>query len=220
MRSSRRPRPSTSRRGIYSRLFAKHYDRIVAGYESFIEPQKRALFATVGGTVVEIGSGTGANLKYLPTGCRWIGIEPNPFMHRQALEKARQVGVDAEVRTSSAEDMDLDDASADFVVATLVLCSVPRVDVVLGEVRRVLKPEGRFLFLEHVAAPEGTARRWLQRLVFPLWYVCGDGCRVNRDTGRSIRQAGFSQVDIEKFELPIPPSLPWVSTHVIGSAHA
>ena len=217
---SRHRKPANSRRGIYSRLFAKYYDRFVAGYESFIEPQKRALFAAVEGTVVEIGSGTGANLKYLPTGCRWIGIEPNPFMHRQSLEKARQVGVDAEVHTSSAEGLDLDDSSADFVVATLVLCSVPSVDVVLDEVRRVLRPGGRFLFLEHVAAPEGTAQRWLQRLVFPLWYICGDGCRVNRETGRSIRQAGFSQVDMEDFDLPIPPGLPWVSAHVIGSAQA
>lgn len=206
------------RRGLYSRLFAQYYDRFVADYEAFIEPWKRDLLATAAGTVIEIGAGTGANLRFLPQGCRWIGIEPNPFMHRQALDKAAEVGVDAEMRIGTAGQLDVDDSTADFVISTLVLCSVPDVDRALAEVRRVLKPDARFLFLEHVAAPGGTPRRWSQRLIFPLWYLCGDGCRVNRNTDDHIEGAGFSSVDLERFDLPTPPGLPWVSPHIVGSA--
>lgn len=212
------PAIGAQRRGLYSRLFAKYYDRFVSAYETYIEPRKRELFSAVEGTVVEIGAGTGANLRFLPMGCRWIGIEPNPYMHRQSLEKAAAAGVVAEMRVGTADHIDVDDCTADFVVSTLVLCSVPDVDRVLAEVRRVLKPGAGFLFLEHVAARSGTPRRWSQRLIFPLWYLCGDGCRVSRDTDARIENAGFATVDLERFELPTPPGLPWVSPHIVGSA--
>ena len=207
-----------SRSGVYSRLFARYYDRFVAEYETYIEPRKRQLFSDIGGTVVEIGAGTGANLKFVPRDCRWIGVEPNRYMHPQLLDKARERGVSAEIQTASAEGLPVADSLADVVVSTLVLCSVPSADRVMSEVCRILKPGGRFVFLEHVAAPSGTSRRWIQQLVFPVWYLCGDGCRVNRDTVGSIRRAGFSALELDAFDLPSPPGLPWISPHIMGNA--
>ena len=210
--------PAYSRPGIYSRFFARFYDRFVAEYDTYIEPRKRELFSEIGGTVVEIGAGTGANLKFLPKDCRWIGVEPNTYMHPQILDKARIQGVSAEIRAASAEGLDVPDSLADIVVSTLVLCSVQDVDRVMNEVCRILKPGGRFVFIEHVVAPSGTSKRWIQQLVFPVWYLCGDGCRVNRDIAGSIRRAGFSALELDNFDLPSPPGLPWVSPHIIGNA--
>ncbi len=216
---SERSVASPPKPGLYSRLFARFYDRSVSKYEAYIEPRKRELFADVEGTVVEIGAGTGANLKFLPDSCRWIGVEPNIYMHEQLLEKAQNAGIEAEIHTANAAGFDVDDAVADVVVSTLVLCSVPDVDQVMSEIRRVLKPGGRFLFIEHVAARTGTTMRRMQGLVFPVWYLCGDGCRVNRETDKHIRQAGFSSLELESFNLPNPPGVPWISPHIIGSAY-
>ncbi len=205
-----------ARTGPYRRMFARFYDRFQAGYEKVIAERKRAMFAGVGGTVVEIGAGTGINLEYLPRSCRWIGVEPNPHMHRPLRERARRLGVRAEVRTADARRIDLDDAVADVALSTLVLCSVSDVEETLAEVRRVLRPGGRFLFLEHVAAPEGTPLRLLQRLLSPGWRLFGDGCRITRDTRPHIEAAGFASVEIEEFRVAKIPR--WVSPHIAGTA--
>ncbi len=98
------------RTGFYRRLFARYYDRFQAPYEEHIEARKRRLFAGVSGTVVEIGPGTGANLRYLPSDCRWIGVEPNLHMHGPLREKARQAGLEVDLRTAGAKGIDVDDA--------------------------------------------------------------------------------------------------------------
>jgi SAM-dependent methyltransferase len=203
--------------GIYKRLFARYYDSILAEYEAYIAPRKRRLFADLTGTVVEIGPGTGANLDFMPAGCRWIGIEPNPYMHASLLKRADAAGVEADLRRGGAQGIDAEAASADVAVSTLVLCSVPDQRRALAELRRVLKPGGRFLFIEHVAAETRTLRcvQWLMR---PAWYAFGDGCRTNRDTAGAIRSAGFSKVTIEAFRAPSPPMPPWVAPHIVGVA--
>jgi len=203
--------------GLYKRIFARYYDSVQENYEQYIAPRKRAMFAGVSGTVVEIGPGTGANLAYLPRGCRWIGIEPNGYMHAQLRERAERAGIHAEFRVGSAERIEATDATADVAISTLVLCSVPDVARTLAEVRRVLKPGGRFLFIEHVVGRTRGLRltQWFMR---PAWYVFGDGCRTNRDIGQAIRDAGFGSAAIEEFRSPSPPLPPWVSPHVAGEA--
>jgi SAM-dependent methyltransferase len=188
-------------------------------YERLIAPHKQALFAhlTATGpapTVVEIGPGVGPNLTYLPPNVRYVAFEPNGFMHPRLARAARSAGVAAEIRALPAERLDLPDSSADAVVCTLVLCSVAAPRTVLGQVRRVLRPGGLFLFIEHVAAPRGSALRAVQRALRPAWRLLGDGCEPDRETGEAIGAAGFARVTIERVRVPVPVIAP----HLVGWA--
>src|SRR5882672_10883505 len=164
-------------------------------------PRKEVLFADLSGTVVEIGPGTGANLAHLPRGVRWIGIEPNPHMQARLRQRAAATGIAAEFRIASAQSLGFEDASVDVVLSTLVLCSVPDPAAVLAEVRRILRPGGRFVFIEHVAAPRGTPLWSLQRVLRPLWSCIADGCRPDRELGAAIRAAGFEALELEEFRV-------------------
>src|SRR5512141_1355367 len=175
---------------LRKRLFAwcmssgSDYDDVVAGH-------KRRLFAGLSGEVLEIGPGGGSNLSYLATrhDVRWVGIEPNPFMHKYLLAEAARLGVRADVRIGAAEDITAPDCSVDAVVCTYVLCSVADQRAALREVMRVLKPGGRFVFLEHVAAPAGTRQRTAQNIVRPAWQFMADGCQPNRETWQALEGA-------------------------------
>lgn len=176
--------------------------------------RKRQLFADVTGTVVEIGPGTGVNVPYLPESIEWVGLEPNPHMHRFLREQWAGRGVDADLRTAPAQDTGLPDGSADVVISTLVLCSVPDLADTLAELRRILRPGGRLLFIEHVAAPPDTWLYTLQRGVRPVWRSLADGCHPDRKTGAALEAAGFSSVTYEAFDT----GLPVVSPHIMGTA--
>ena len=104
------------------------------------------------------------------------------------------------------------------MISTLVLCSVPDPATVLEEIQRVLKPGGRFVFLEHVAAPRSSPLRRRQRMLRPLWQFCADGCTVDREIDALIRGAGFADVTIEAFDAPPEASPAFVSPHVSGVA--
>lgn len=120
-------------------------------------------------------------------------------MHGYLRDKAEQSGLTAELRLGHAEQLDVPDCSVDVVVSTLVLCSVGSLIGSLAEVRRVLKPGGRFIFIEHVAAPQGSALRTVQNLVNPLWNVVADGCNLNRETWVEMERAGFASLTYERF---------------------
>lgn len=178
--------------------------------------RKRDLFAGIEGTVVEIGPGTGVNFPYLPEGIKWVGLEPNPHMHRFLRGQLAGRGIEADLRTASAQDTGLPPGHADIVISTLVLCSVPDLDATLSELRRILRPGGRLLFIEHVAAPRDTWLYTLQRGIRPVWRALADGCRPDRDTGAALERAGFSSVTYEPFDT----GLPVVSPHIVGTAVA
>ncbi|MEN9359337.1 MAG: hypothetical protein RL095_872 [Verrucomicrobiota bacterium] len=163
--------------------------------------RKQKLLGALEGTLVELGPGAGANLRYLPRGSRLIAIEPNLRMHPALRRRAEECGIEVDLRTLRGESMDLPDASVDTVFATLVLCSVGDPAAVLAEVKRVLRPGGRFLCLEHVRAETGALRP-LQSLLRPGWRWLFEGCDLCRDTGSLLRQAGFAELDIETFALP------------------
>jgi len=204
--------------GLYKRLFARFYDGFMKEYEEYIACHKQGLFEGISGTVLEIGPGTGVNLRYIPKDSRWIGVEPNPHMHEYLRRKAREAEIEPELHVTGADGFEVEDGVADVAISTLVLCSVPDVDQVLGEIRRVLKPGGRFLFIEHVAARQGSGLRFVQSSLFPFWYLFGDGCRINRDTGQSIREAGFDSVEIDEFRVPKRKVPAWVTPHIRGFA--
>jgi len=183
-----------------SLFMAVIYDRFMdATEEACLRRWRGELLADLEGDVLELGAGTGANLPHHPRDLsRLVLTEPDKHMRRQLEARAREHRPDAEVTPASASALPFADASFDAVVSTLVLCSVPELDTTLREVWRVLKPGGRFLFLEHVAAAPGTGRRRLQRVVDPLWRRVADGCRLTRDTERAMLDAGFTLERIER----------------------
>ncbi len=188
--------------------------RVSGRYERLVEDRKRRLLGAIEGDVLEIGPGTGANLRYFSRGARWTGVEPNPFMHSYLRRTAARLSLLTDLRLCGGETLPASNASADAVVGTLVLCSVTNPEAVLREIVRVLKPGGRFFFVEHVAAPAGTRLRDMQRLFRPLWRALADGCRIDRDTAALIERAGFHEVFHEEFRLPLGLMAP----HIAGFA--
>jgi SAM-dependent methyltransferase len=192
--------------GLLDRLWARGF---AAGYEPLMKAteergngaRRAAVLSGARGTVVELGAGTGLNLPHYPEGIDLVLTEPEEPMVRRLRARVEQSGRRAEVVRAPAERLPLPDESADTVVATLVLCTVADVDVALAEIRRVLKPGGRLLFIEHVAAQPGTRlRRWQDRLHGP-WRKLACGCHTNRDTERTLRDGGFAIERIERGEL-------------------
>jgi ubiquinone/menaquinone biosynthesis C-methylase UbiE len=200
--------------GFISRLNAWLLYKGSERYNRRVDERKRSLFSGLSGCVLEIGPGTGANLEYYPEEVLLTGLEPNPWMQKHLKEKADQFNRPIEMLTGSAEDIPLEGESMNAVVSTLVLCSVTDLPQTLSEIKRVLKPGGSFLFIEHVAAREGTRLRTMQRWVKPLWRWMADGCHPDRETWKAIESAGFKDVELEHFRL----SLPVVGPHIMGRA--
>ena len=171
-------------------------------------PLKREMFRDLPAVAVELGSGSGTNLRYLPRGLRLIAVEPNEQAHPMLRRRAAKRGIELELHSEWAEQLDLPSDSVEYVFCSLVLCSVRQPERVIAEVKRVLAPGGRFVCIEHVEAPEGTRVRRLQHLVRRPWFRVFDGCDVCRDTGALLRAAGFSSADVQPmvmrtFALPI-----------------
>lgn len=204
-----------SKAGLAQRVFAWALARFNARYERFASKYKRQLFSGVAGTVLEIGAGTGANLRYLmPQRVRWIGVEPNPFMQPYLCKEATRLRMPITILIGTADSLPVGDSSVDVVISTLVLCCVPSQQRCLQEVLRVLKPGGKFLFVEHVAAPRGSRLRRIQNLVTPVWKRLGDGCHPNRETSVEVEGAGFENVTYQNITAPTPI----VSPQMIGVA--
>lgn len=147
-----------------------------------------------------------------------VAVEPNAPMHRRLRAAAKRRGVHLDLRDRVAEHTGLPDASVDSVISSLVLCTVSDPAVVLAEVRRILRPGGTFRFVEHVAAPEGTATRSLQRWLRRPWGWTFEGCSCERDLAGVLREAGFARVDIESYRLR-SPFVPF-NTQIAGIAQA
>ncbi len=163
--------------------------------------RKARLFADLPLRVVEIGAGTGANFRYLRPNTRVTAIEPNAHMLNGLRKQAARHGVTVDVLPCVAEDLPIPDRSVDAVICTLVLCTVPEPAAALSEIRRILRPGGRFLFLEHVAATKRSTRRRIQELVHDPWHYLFEGCHTNRETEALIRSAGFRTVELERYVL-------------------
>ncbi|MDA8140331.1 MAG: class I SAM-dependent methyltransferase [Desulfobacteraceae bacterium] len=178
--------------------------------------RKREIFSRLPSTVVEIGPGAGANLRYYAPGTKVIAIEPNPAVHPHLAARAGRNRVDLEIKPIKGEKIDLPDNSVEAVVGSLVLCSVQDPRQVMVEVHRILKPGGRYIFVEHVAALTGTRLRWVQERLLSFWRRVFEGCHLNRNTHETIQHAGFSRVDMNCFGL----SRRWLpfAPHIFGRA--
>lgn len=203
-----------------SRLMALIYDRFMrASEQACLEEWRSELLSDLSGEVLEIGAGTGANVARYPSAVkRLVLVDDDAHMLAKLETRIASVrrNTEIEVREASAVSLPFPDASFDAVVSTLVLCSVPDADAVLREVRRVLRPNGAFVYLEHVGDEEGTSRLRWQRRVEPLWKRIAGNCHLTRRTGDAIRRAGFV-VEDERRE-SMRKALPIVRPTVRGIA--
>jgi len=201
---------------LRARFFALTYDRQMAKTERAGLAEFRArLLAGAAGRVLEIGGGTGANLPYYGPAVEDLTItEPQPPMLRRLQGRAREQAPAAQVLRAPAEDLPFEAGSFDVAVSTLVLCGVDDQPRALRELRRVLRPGGQFLFLEHLRSDDPRLARlqdrmnWLNRLV-----VC---CDCNRPTLTSMQDAGFTVTHLEHTALPKAPK--FVGPAILGSA--
>lgn len=169
------------------------------------------------GRVLEIGAGVGANFDHLPEGASVVAVEPNLAMHDVLRLRADERGVDIDLVDVSAERLPLPDDSIDEAICSLVLCTVPDPAATVSEVSRVLRPGGRFRFVEHVAAPRWSPRRWLQHGIRRPWSWLFEGCDLCRDTASLVEGSEFASVRLDRGRLRRSLFVP-VNTVVSGIA--
>jgi ubiquinone/menaquinone biosynthesis C-methylase UbiE len=170
-----------------------------------LEPLRREALAPAAGSVLEIGIGTGLNCNHYPASCRSIAaVDTNPALTGRARHRAAAAGMTVAHQALSAEALPFEDASFDTVVSTFTMCSIPDLGRALGELRRVLKPGGQVLFLEHGLSPDAAVARWQRRLT-PAWRVIGDGCHLDRDTPAELADAGLAIDTLRQCYLPGAP---------------
>jgi ubiquinone/menaquinone biosynthesis C-methylase UbiE len=207
---------------LYGRVFAAMYDRMLAATEEAgLRDRRRALLAEARGRVLELGAGTGINVGLYPAAGieEVVFTEPEEPMARRLSARVadRGAGAAMQVVHAPAERLPFPDASFDTVVATLVLCTVGDLQASIAEARRVLKPGGRLLFLEHVRSEDAGQARWQDRLHGP-WKAVGHGCNTNRSTLDAIRAGAF---DVERVDHDrVPKAPPIVRPMIVGVAVA
>jgi ubiquinone/menaquinone biosynthesis C-methylase UbiE len=184
--------------GFYSRVvFPRLCDwtldnRIVAKH-------RRELLAVAGGEILEIGFGSGLNLAQYPAQVRKITtVDPNVGMNRRAQKRIKEAGIEVDQRLLSGEKLPFAEHAFDTVVSTFTLCSIPEVGQALTEVFRVLRPGGRFLFLEHGLSTEPAVQKWQHRLNW-LQMRLGDGCHLDRNMRELVSGQPFANVAVDEF---------------------
>ena len=189
-------------------LFAALYDRMMASTERAGLADRRAgLLAQARGETLELGAGTGLNLRHYPPAVTALVLaEPDAAMARRLRKRAAAAACAVEVVEAPAERLPFPDARFDTAVVTLVLCTVADPRRALDEIARVLKPGARLLFVEHVRAPGGRLATWQDRLERPWGWVAG-GCHPNRDTLATLEASALSVESVEHGVLPKSPPL-------------
>jgi ubiquinone/menaquinone biosynthesis C-methylase UbiE len=186
--------------GLYHRCVFPCLLDAAMGSRVFVQPRRRTL-ARAQGRILEIGFGTGRNLPYYPPTVQRIeAIDPDADLDRYSRPRIAASAIAVDFHHLDAEHLPFEDARFDSIVCTLTLCSIPDVTLALREVRRVLKPGGQFLFLEHGLAPDPAVSKWQQRLN-PLQMRLGGGCHLTRDTVQLVREAGLQLGDIRQYYL-------------------
>lgn len=175
-----------------NRFLAAIYDTVMVPVEALgIRGQRRRIGAAARGRVLELGAGTGAMLEHYGQDVdEVVATDPDPHMLARAVPRRHPAKVPVELREADAQELPFADATFDTVVVALSLCTIPDPHRALAEARRVLRPEGQLLFVEHVRSPRSWLAR-VQRLLTPAWEKVAGGCQLDRDTVANIRQAGF-----------------------------
>ena len=202
---------------IWGRLFAAGYDKFMAKSErECFVGYRQTLLKGASGDVLEIGGGTGANLAFYNGSVRTLTVtEPEKPMAKRLERRLAERRPDAKLLRAPAEDLPFEDNSFDVAVSTLVLCTVDDQPRALNELRRVLRPGGKLLFIEHVRSDDAKVAKLQDRLL-PLNVRLIHGCHCNRPTVDAIRRAGFEVTDIVNDTIPHAPK--FVRPLVVGTA--
>ncbi|MDB5085040.1 MAG: SAM-dependent methyltransferase [Bacilli bacterium] len=179
--------------------FPKVYDRFMKPLEHMgLISIRKQLTEMARGKVLEIGSGTGMNFSHYKNTEVVIAIEPDQMMINQSLERRREASVNIEIIRAEAENLPFADNSFDNVIGTLVFCTIPDPLQALLEIRRVCKPGGKLLLMEHVRVNDSMLGH-LQDWLTPIWKPLCGGCHLNRDTLNIVKQTGFSVVKVQHY---------------------
>jgi len=173
---------------------------------SNLEQYRQKLLTDVTGEILEIGFGTGLNLPHYPQSVTKITtIDPNPGMQKLARSRIKKSQITVDYKVLNGESLPMPDESFDSVVCTWTLCSIPLVEQALLEVHRLLKPGGKFYFIEHGLSQDLSIQIWQNRLT-PIQKVLADGCHLNRSINDLVQQQ-FPNVTIEQFYAPKLPKV-------------
>ena len=192
------------------RLYATHIfprlmDWVMAGEE--FRRLRTELLAHVHNEVLELGIGTGLNLPHYPKTITWLhAVDPANLLPRIVAERSTNKSFPIRIQHVAAESLPYDDGSFDFVVSTWTLCTIPDPAKALREVRRVLKPDGIFLFLEHGRSEDAKVAAWQDRLN-PVQNTIGCGCNLNRKIDQIIAQTGLKIMTLDRFQMQSVPRL-------------
>ncbi|XP_013864595.1 methyltransferase-like protein 7A [Austrofundulus limnaeus] len=209
----------------YKRLFPLLVYNSTFSYNHKMHNIKRGLFrnvvrfANTDGSLrlLEIGCGSGANLRFYPYGSSVTCTDPNPHFERylrMSMAANKHLTYEKFLSVPGEDMRGIEDESVDVVVGTLVLCSVNNVQKVLQEVRRVLRTGGAFYFLEHVVSDSSTWTYFFQYIFEPVWYYLGDGCIVTRTTWKDLEAAGFAELHLRHIEAPEVSLM--IRPHIVG----
>ena len=188
--------------GIYDKYLLPKLVHFTCGQVPTMR-QREKVVPLASGRVLEIGIGSGLNIPFYDT--RRVehlwGLDPSSEMWLIAQKNAAEHHLDAEFIQSGAESIPLENNSADTVLMTFTMCTIPDIHMALDEVRRVLKPGGKLVFCEHGTAPDENIRRWQDRLN-PIWKKFSGGCNLNRSIPVILEQSGFKSADMRTMYLP------------------
>jgi ubiquinone/menaquinone biosynthesis C-methylase UbiE len=192
--------------GFYAeQIFPRLMDWVMSG-RRFQELRRQAL-APARGHVLEIGFGTGLNLPHYPKGVTWLtAVDPANFPHKLVEKRTTVASIPVKLVRLSAETLPFESGQFDWAVSTWTLCTIPDPVAALRDVRRVLKPGGQFIFLEHGRSEDPQIAVWQNRLN-PLQRVIACGCNLNRAIDTLIRQAGLAITQLERFEMDNLPRI-------------
>jgi ubiquinone/menaquinone biosynthesis C-methylase UbiE len=193
--------------GFYDRHVLPHLISLSCGTRPICK-QREKVVPLAEGRVLEVGMGSGLNLPYydIDRVSHVWGLEPSEGMRLRAQENLAHSPVDVEWLDLPGEEIPLDDDSADSVLLTFTLCTIPDYSAALAQMHRVLKPGGKLIFCEHGAAPDESVRRWQDR-INPLWKKLAGGCNLNRPIPSYLEQAGFAVQKLESMYLPGTPKV-------------
>lgn len=190
--------------GFYSRVIFPRLCELALSQE-FVSKHRHELLSQASGKTLEIGFGTGLNLPHYPEQVRKITVvDPNPGMRRKAQRRIEESQIEVDQRLVSGEQLPFDEGLFDCVVSTFTLCSIEDVSRAISEVYRVLKPGGRFLFMEHGLSPDREVQKWQHRLNW-LQRHLADNCHLDRQMNELVSSQPFSNVEVSEFYLEKGP---------------
>ena len=193
--------------GFYSNVIIPFFYDSSMDSPQINEGRKNILSKIAEEEILEIGFGTGINLKFYPDNVKkLIGVDSNNGMLKQAQKKINNGRFEIELINQSSESLTFPDNSINAVASTYTLCSIKEINAALKEIYRVLKPSGKYYFLEHGLADNSKTQKWQHRLN-PIQNIWADGCNLNRDMKSLITDAGFKIIELKNYYMQRDPKI-------------